>query len=184
MWKGSLDGSFWFCTPEQHDLIISPAWINIVIPNFAEHMTTYPRLFQWNSGNNACEVLYRMLPVYEYILTMLKIITWRWKKAFFWIAFALAHQRNANYNTVRTQIKTLQWRQNGPDGVSDHQPHVCLLIRLFRRRSKKTSKLRVTGLCVGNSPVTGEFPAQMASNAEKIQFDDIIMSWCNGCVLT
>ena len=28
------------------------------------------------------------------------------------------------------------------------------------------SKLRVTGLCVGNSPVTGEFPAQMASNAE------------------
>ena len=28
--------------------------------------------------------------------------------------------------------------------------------------------LRVTGLCVGNSPVTGEFPAQMASNAENI----------------
>ena len=28
------------------------------------------------------------------------------------------------------------------------------------RRSKKISKLRVTGLCVGNSPVTGEFPAQ------------------------
>ena len=30
----------------------------------------------------------------------------------------------------------------------------------------KTSKLRVTGLCEGNSPVTGEFPAQRASNAE------------------
>ena len=40
--------------------------------------------------------------------------------------------------------------------------------RLFRRRSKKTSKLRVTGLCMGNSPGTGEFPAQMASNAENI----------------
>ena len=38
--------------------------------------------------------------------------------------------------------------------------------RLFRRRSKKTSKLRVTGLCVGNSLVTGEFPAQMISNTE------------------
>ena len=38
---------------------------------------------------------------------------------------------------------------------------------LFRRRSKKTSKLGVTGLCAGNSPVTGEFPAQMAGNAEK-----------------
>ena len=32
----------------------------------------------------------------------------------------------------------------------------------------KTSKLRVTGLCVGNSPVTEEFPAQMASNAENV----------------
>ena len=35
-------------------------------------------------------------------------------------------------------------------------------------RSKKTSKLRVTGLCEGNSPVTGEFPAQRASNAENV----------------
>ena len=39
---------------------------------------------------------------------------------------------------------------------------------LFRRRSKKTSKLRVTSLCVGNSPGTGEFPAQMTSNAENV----------------
>ena len=35
-----------------------------------------------------------------------------------------------------------------------------------RCRSKKASKLRVTGLCVGNSPVTGDFPARRASNAE------------------
>ena len=61
---------------------------------------------------------------------------------------------------------TLQWRHNEPDGISNHQPRDCLLKRLFRRRSKKTSKLCVTVLCVGNSPVTGEFPAQMASNAE------------------
>ena len=61
---------------------------------------------------------------------------------------------------------TLQWRHNGRDGVSNHQSHDCLLNGLFRRRSKKTSKLRVTGLCEGNSPGTGEFPAQMASNAE------------------
>ena len=54
------------------------------------------------------------------------------------------------------------------DSVSNHQPHDCLLNRLFRRRSKKTSRLRVTGLCVGNSPGTGEFPAQMASDAENV----------------
>ena len=63
---------------------------------------------------------------------------------------------------------TLHWRRNELDGVSGHQPRDCLLTRLFRHRSKKTSKLRVTGLCEGNSPGTGEFPAQMASNAENV----------------
>ena len=62
----------------------------------------------------------------------------------------------------------LQWRHNGLDGVSNYQPHHCLLSRLFGRRSKKTSKLRVTGLCTGNSPGTGEFPSHMASNAENV----------------
>ena len=71
---------------------------------------------------------------------------------------------------------TLQWRHNGHNGVSNHQPYDCLLNRLFGRRWKKTWKLRVTGLCVGNSPVTGEFPAQMASNAEK-SFHLITSSW-------
>ena len=33
---------------------------------------------------------------------------------------------------------------------------------------KKASKLHVTGLCKGNSPLTGEFPAQKASNAENV----------------
>ena len=62
----------------------------------------------------------------------------------------------------------LRWRHNGRDSVSNHQPHDCLLNRLFRRWSKKTSKLRVTGLCAGNSPGTGEFPAQMAIHAENV----------------
>ena len=36
------------------------------------------------------------------------------------------------------------------------------------RRWQKTSKLRVSGLCAGTSPVTGEFPAQRASNAANV----------------
>ena len=62
----------------------------------------------------------------------------------------------------------LRWRHNDHAGVSNHQPRGCLLNRLCRRKSKKTSKLRVTGLCAGNSPGTGEFPAQMASYAENV----------------
>ena len=74
--------------------------------------------------------------------------------------------RAASVPTV--QILTSQWRHDEHDSVSNHQPHDCLLNGLFGRRSKVTSKLRVTGLCVGNSPVTGEFPAQKASNAKNV----------------
>ena len=34
--------------------------------------------------------------------------------------------------------------------------------------AKKTSKLRVTSLCVGNSPTTGDFHAQKTSNVENV----------------
>ena len=38
----------------------------------------------------------------------------------------------------------------------------------FGRRSKKTPKLRVTGLCEGKSPGAGAFPAQRARKAENV----------------
>ena len=63
-------------------------------------------------------------------------------------------------------LVTLRWRHNQRDDVSHHQRLDALLNRLFRRRSKKTSKLRVAGLCDGNSSVTGEFRSQKARNAE------------------
>ena len=65
---------------------------------------------------------------------------------------------------------TLQWRHNEHNGVSNQQLYDSLLNSLFMRRSKKTSKLRVTGLCEGNSPVTAEFSAQRASNGENVSF--------------
>ena len=70
--------------------------------------------------------------------------------------------------TKYNRTHTLQWRHNGHDDVSDHQPYDCLLNRLFRRRWKKASKLRVSGLCEGDSLVTGEYPAQRASNLENV----------------
>ena len=77
----------------------------------------------------------------------------------------------------------LQWRQNERDGVSNNRRLDCLLNRLFRRRLKKTSKLRVTALCEGNSPVTGEFPAQRAVMRKMFLFDDVIVfaTWLKVC---
>ena len=64
--------------------------------------------------------------------------------------------------------ETLRWRHNGTMASQITIRTIFLLNCLFWRRSKKTSKLRVTGLCAGNSPMTGEFLAQMASNAENV----------------
>ena len=69
----------------------------------------------------------------------------------------------------------LQWRHNEHDSVSNHQHYDCLLNRLFRRRSKETSKLRVIGLCVGNSPGPVNSPHKWPVTRKMFPFDDVIM---------
>ena len=61
-------------------------------------------------------------------------------------------------------LNSLHWRHN-------------LLNRLLGRRSEKTSKLRVTGLCVGNSPGPVNFPHKGPVTRKMFPFDDVIM--CN-----
>ena len=56
-----------------------------------------------------------------------------------------------DYNGAIVHATTLQWRLNGCDSVSNHQPHDCLLNHLFRRRSKKISK------ALRHWPLCGEF---------------------------
>ena len=78
-------------------------------------------------------------------------------------------------------VMSLRWRHNERDGVSNHQPHDCLLNRLSRRRSKETSKLCVTGLLRGihrwpvNSPHKGPVTRKM------FPFDDVIVSYLQLC---
>ena len=63
---------------------------------------------------------------------------------------------------------SLQWHHNERNRISNHWRLHCLLKCWFRYKSKKTSKLHITGLCAVNLLVTGEFLAQKASNAENI----------------
>ena len=89
------------------------------------------------------------------------------------------------YYIPRHKHAPLQRRHNGRDIVSNHQPHHCLPNRLLGRRSTKTSNLRLTGLCVGNSPEIGEFTAQMASNAENVSIwwrHHVDVLWCMAVV--
>ena len=97
-----------------------------------------------------------------------------------WISFYYPwYSAECNFNSCAFRLsvindfefifpEALQWRHNERNGVSNHRRHDCLLNCKFRHRSKNISKLRVTGLCEGSSPVTGEFPAQRASNAENV----------------
>ena len=73
------------------------------------------------------------------------------------------------------RLNQLHWRHNDHDGVSNHQPRCCLLNRLFGRRSKKISKLRVTGLCAGNSPGPVTSPHKGPVTRKMFPFDDVIM---------
>ena len=93
------------------------------------------------------------------------------------------HKEHRIYNcaviTSSTKCKIItvtswwpRWRLKSPASPLFTQPFIQMQI-------KKTHqiKLHVTGLCAGNSRVTGEFPAQMVSNAGKMfPFDYVIMS--------
>ena len=65
-------------------------------------------------------------------------------------------------------VVSSQWRHNKHNGILNPWRLHCLLNCWFRCRSKKTLKLRTTGICEGNSPVTGEFPSQKASKVENV----------------
>ena len=88
--------------------------------------------------------------------------------------------RTRNFHThIDAMFRSLhssQWCHNECDAFSNHRNHDCLLNHLFRTRSKKTSKLHVTGLCEGNSLMTSEFPAQMPVTRRVFPFEDVIMS--------
>ena len=71
--------------------------------------------------------------------------------------------------SVDSPNNELRWRHDLCDGVSNHRRLDCLLDRLFRRRSKKTSRFHVNGLCEGNPPVTGGFPNPPVDSPQKGQ---------------
>ena len=68
----------------------------------------------------------------------------------------------------------LPWRCNEHNGASNYRRLDGLLNNLFRRNSKKTLKLHVTGICEGYSLVTSEFPSQRVSYAENVS-----IWWCH-----
>ena len=145
-----------------HNCFISPNSVKLILINFA--------LMELGIAVKDSMILSQALPV-KYLGNLCTV----WQVFFTRVTYIITQQAiTSTKDVLKTcfqdlqDINSLWWRQNGCDSVSNHQPHDCLLNRLFRHRSKKTSKLHVTGLCAGNSPGTAEFPAQMASKAENV----------------
>ena len=74
---------------------------------------------------------------------------------------------------------TLQWRHNERDVVSNHQPHDCLLNRLFRRRSKKTSSSASLAFVRGIHRWPVNSPHKWPVTRKMFPFDDVIMNMLN-----
>ena len=69
-----------------------------------------------------------------------ELCTWviLWWFVVVWYQFIYACYSAGLLFTKKT-ASSLQWRQNGRDGVSNHQPHDCLLNRLFRQRKHQSA---------------------------------------------
>ena len=112
---------------------------------------------------SACEIIYNhrvVRPMKE----RFRVSLWTyWCTSCYKTVMLFSGSRTGKYKCqgvdLSITIDSLQWGHNEHSSISNHWRLHCLLNCCFRRRSKKTSKLSVTGLCVGNPPVTGEFPA-------------------------
>ena len=91
------------------------------------------------------------------------------------MSFSKANYRQLQWKLSSWQLDNITWRHNEAIAYQVTGISIFLLNRLFRRKSKKTSKLSVTCLCEGESPVTDEFPAQRPVTRKMLPSEDVIM---------
>ena len=98
-----------------------------------------------------------------------------------WYSVFITDEASSNilhklYSRSNSRDTPLQWRHDECDGASNLD---CLLNRLFRRRSKKTPKLRVTGFCGGFHRWPVDSSHKRPVTQKMFPFDDVIMQWTN-----
>ena len=98
-----------------------------------------------------------------------------------WVKRTVLYQRLRKIIANERSQYSWQWRHNERDGVSNHQPHDYLLNRLFMRRSKKTSKLRVTGICEGLPRWPVKSPHKGPVTRKMFLFHHAVVSYLADC---
>ena len=72
-------------------------------------------------------------------------------------------------------FSSLQWRHNRHNSVLNHQPHHCLLNRLFRCRSKKHQSSASLAFVWGIHRWPMKSPHKWPVTQQMLPFDDVIM---------
>ena len=153
-----------------------------MVKQTCNHTYAYTRFIKWEFPTNApC----RFCPIIDQVIlhnvTPGHLIRPRSKSHRLTVIFpcrTLRFARPVQYDDFISndpQNCTLEWRHNGHDGVSNHQPHDYLLNRLLRRRSKKTPKFRVTGFVWGIHRWPVNSPHKWLVTRKMFPFDDVIM---------
>ena len=174
IWGGDKSG------PKSWSTLGSPTQLPMVILRKINYMTENLWLLCFYQREIPCSVMWSFILTVLFLIDENVTLVWFILKAIIWPIHILAGEirlfRKKCCNWWSQHIHapmlyhiSLEWHHNERDGVSNHQHLDCLLNRLFRHRSKKTSKLHVTGLCEGNSPVNVTVTWKM------FPFDDIIM---------
>ena len=131
--------------------------------------------FIWQSCWKLSHVVVHRDSYYQYkrISRKYYLYNWNFYKDVFPPFIGSAHPK-WNYQLEEC---SLQWRLNERDGVSNNHVSIVYSTVCSGADQRKTPKLRVTGLCAVNSPVTGEFPAQRSAVSRKMfPYDYVIMS--------
>ena len=134
---------------------------------------------QWPKWATSCANLFTFM-IYIYIYIHIYVCVCVLRQRLLNVELVSSHlDRMLPYSQLGASF-ALQWHHIERNGASNHRHLYCLLNSWSRRRSKKTLKIRVAGLCAGNSPVTVKISAQRTITRKMFPFDDVIMvRWRN-----
>ena len=162
-----LSASTWISLPQFQMLHM---WLNVHLHNQAWMLTWILDKYVCSDDFENYHVLFKIevwvSAIYIINHTIFSVVWFTWFSSIYF---------DISYIFTCSRWVSLQWRRNEHNDVSNHQPHDCLLNRLFRRKSKKTSKLRVAGLMRGIHRWPVNSPNKWPVTRKMFPFDDVTM---------
>ena len=147
--------------------------------------SSFDNAFMCGRIGNACFVIYltkivnldQCYLISDKILTRLAGMLSRWHVHHYSCTEVVSLWRKFRQNgDISVLVKrTLRWRQNGRDGVSNHQPYDCLLNRYSHRNQRKHQGSASLAFVWGIHRGLVNSPHKWPVTRKSIPFDDVVM---------